>query len=85
METYTRKDLQEKAPCDNCDQFEDCRQNEWACRAFSYFVLHGTFEEYTLRHPTRGMFNKIFKEDEKALKNYLKSVKAKGNQNDLFD
>jgi hypothetical protein len=31
------------------------------------------------------MFNKIFKEDEKALKNYLKSVKAKGNENDLFD
>jgi len=85
MDTYTRKVMQEQAPCDNCAQFDDCRQNEWACRAFSYFVLHGSFEEYTVRHPTRGMFNKIFREDEKALKNYLKSVKAKGNQNDLFD
>ena len=85
MDTYIRRVFEGEAPCDKCDQFESCRQNEWACRAFSYYVLHGTFQEYTLRHPTRGMFNKIFKEDEKALKNYLKSIKAKGNENDLFD
>lgn len=85
MEAYARKVLQEKAPCDDCSKKYICEEQELACRAFSYFVLHGTFEEYTLRHPTHGMFNKIFREDEKALKNYLKSVKAKGEQNDLFD
>jgi hypothetical protein len=85
MDTYIRRVFEGEAPCDKCNQTQICKENEWACRAFSYYVLHGSFEKQTLRHPTRGMFNKIFKEDEKALKNYLKSVKAKGNENDLFD
>ena len=60
---------------------------EWACRAFSFYVLHGRFEEHTVRHPTRGMFNKIFKEDDKALKNYLKSIKSREEMgiHDLFE
>ena len=34
-----------------------------------------------------GLYNKIFKEDDKALKNYLKSVKTKEEMgtNDLFE
>jgi len=79
---WTRKVFESAAPCDKCDQAQTCKENEWACRAFSYYVLHGSFEAYTVRHPTRGMFNKIFKEDDKALKNYLK---LKGDQNELFD
>jgi hypothetical protein len=37
--------------------------------------------------PTHNMFNKIFKEDDKALKNYLKSIKTreKMGQNDFFE
>lgn len=87
MDTYIRRVFEGEAPCDKCVKFQECKENEWACRAFSYYVLHGRFEEYTVRHPTRGMFNKIFKEDEKALKNYLKSIKMKKEmgQNDLFD
>ena len=74
-----------EAPCDKCSQAQSCQDNEWACRAFSYYVLHGTFQDYTVRMPTKEMFNKIFKEDDKALKNYLKSIRAKKNQNTLFD
>jgi hypothetical protein len=77
MDTYIRRVFEAEAPCDKCDQADTCKENEWACRAFSYYVLHGSFEAYTVRHPTRGMFNKIFKEDDKALKNYLKTLKDK--------
>jgi hypothetical protein len=72
-----KKVFEGEAPCDNCDQALDCKENEWACRAFSFYVLNGRFEEYTVRQPTRYIFNKVFKEDDTALKNYLKSVKAK--------
>jgi hypothetical protein len=68
-----------KAPCDHCNKKLECQEFELACRAFSYYVLHGSFYEHTPRHPTRGLFNKIFKEDDKALKNYLKSLKANSN------
>jgi hypothetical protein len=84
METYVRRVFEGEAPCDKCDQAQVCQDNEWACRAFSYYVLHGTFEDFTARMPTREMFHKIFKEDDKALKNYLKSIAAKG-QNALFE
>ena len=75
----------EKCPCDKCEWAKKCAQYDLACRAFSHFMLHGTFEEYTVRMPTGQLFNKIFNEDDKALKNYLKSIKAKEGQNDLFD
>jgi len=70
--SYIRKVFEGEAPCDKCDQTLNCQEFELACRAFSYYVLHGTFHEHTVRHPTHGLFNKIFKEDEKSLKNYLK-------------
>jgi hypothetical protein len=82
---YVRRVFEGEAPCDKCDQASDCKEFEWACRAFSSYVLHGTFQDYTVRMPTKVMFNKIFKEDDKALKNYLKSIRAKNNQNTLFD
>lgn len=73
-----------EAPCDKCDQAQACQDNEWACRAFSYYVLHGTFKDYTVRMPTKELFSKIFKEDDKALLNYLRSLQAKSDQNQLF-
>jgi hypothetical protein len=87
MDKYGRRVFEAEAPCDKCDQAPDCKEYEKACRAFSYYVLHGYFESYTVRHPSRGLFNKIFKEDDKALKNYLKSVKTKEEmgKNDLFE
>jgi len=86
MDIYGRRVFEGEAPCDKCNQAPDCKEYEKACRAFSYYVLHGTFHEHTLRHPTHGMFNKIFKEDDKALKNYLKSIKTREEMgiNDLF-
>ena len=78
-------EFQEKCPCDDCDWKYKCDQYELACRAFSSFVLHGTFYEHTARMPSGQLFQKIFKEDDKALRNYLKSVKAKEGQNDLFE
>jgi hypothetical protein len=87
MDEYVRRIFEGEAPCDKCSQTEDCREYEWACRAFSYYVLHGRFEPYTVRQPTRHMFNKIFKEDDKALKNYMKSIRAKEQMGivDLFE
>lgn len=74
---YIRRVFEGEAPCDRCDQRMDCQEYELACRAFSYYVLKGTFENYTARMPTRHLFNKIFKEDDIALKNYLKSIAIK--------
>ena len=87
MDIYVRRVFEGEAPCDKCSQALECKEYEKACRAFSYYVLHGTFHEHTLRHPTHGLFNKIFKEDDKALKNYLKSIKTKEEMgiNDLFE
>jgi len=87
MDIYGRRVFEGEAPCDKCKQAPECKEYEKACRAFSYYVLHGTFHEHTLRHPTHGMFNKIFKEDDKALKNYLKSIKTREEMgiNDLFE
>jgi hypothetical protein len=82
---YVRRVFEGEAPCDKCDQASDCKEFEWACRAFSSYVLNGTFQDFTVRMPTKVMFNKIFKEDDKALKNYLKSIRAKKDQNTLFD
>jgi hypothetical protein len=82
---YVRRVFEGEAPCDKCDQASDCKEFEWACRAFSSYVLNGTFQDFTVRMPTKVMFNKIFKEDDKALKNYLKSIRAKNNQDTLFD
>lgn len=83
MDEYIRRVFEGEAPCDNCKQAKDCKEYEWACRAFSYYVLHGTFHNHTVRQPTNHMFNKIFKEDDKALKNYLKSIKMKEEMAEL--
>jgi hypothetical protein len=75
----------EKCPCDGCEWQPKCAEYELACRAFSSFVLHGTFYEYTAKMPSGQLFHKIFNEDDKALKNYLKALKMKKDQNDLFE
>jgi hypothetical protein len=78
MKTYISSVFEGEAPCDHCKQKQDCKEFELACRAFSYYVLHGRFHDHTLRQPTNKMFNKIFKEDDQALKNYLKSLQNGG-------
>ena len=78
-------ELNEICPCDGCEWAFKCADSELACRAFSSFVLRGTFDEYRVRMPSKQLFHKIFKEDDKALRNYLKSLQAKGGQNDLFE
>ena len=83
MDIYIRRVFEGEAPCDKCVQQADCKQYELACRAFSYYVLHGTFHEHPVRQRTHGLFNKIFKEDDKALKNYLKSIKMKEEMAEL--
>ena len=77
----------EICPCDNCEQAPQCKEYELACRAFSYYILHGTSKSYTVKHPTNHLFKKIFAEDDVALKRYMKSVIAKENyyQKQLFD
>ena len=82
---FVRRVFEAEAPCEDCDQADNCKQHEWACGSFSHYVLHGITDPEIMRLPSRRMFNKIFKEDEKALRNYLKQVKEKGEQDDLFE
>jgi hypothetical protein len=77
METYVRRVFEGEAPCDKCDQADDCKTYEWACRAFTYYVFHGNFKAHTARMPTKELFDRIFQDDDKALKNYLKALKEK--------
>ena len=85
MEEYIRRVFEGEAPCDKCNMALDCKEHEWACRAFSTYVRRGTFEQYTVRMPTRQLYNIIFRDDDVALKNYMKALKLKGEQNDLFE
>jgi hypothetical protein len=84
MEDYIRRVFEGEAPCDKCDQAQNCKNEELACRAFSFYVRKGTFEPHTPRCPTNHLFNLIFRDDDTALKNYLKALKAKGGQIDLL-
>jgi hypothetical protein len=70
-------EFKEICPCDDCEWKQKCGQYELDCRTFSSFILHGIFKENTARIPTGQLFNKIFNEDDKALRNYLKSMKMK--------
>jgi len=74
---YIASIFEGEAPCDKCDQFNLCKEEEMACRAFSYYVLHGSFSVDTPRHPTNGLYNQIFSDDDRALKSYMKSLAAK--------
>ena len=78
-------ELDEICPCDGCEWAAKCGEYELACRAFSSFVLRGNFDEYRVRMPSGQLFQKIFQEDDKALKNYLKALQTKAGQNDLFE
>ena len=77
-------ELDEICPCDGCEWAIKCGEYELACRAFSSFVLRGTFNDRIMRMPSGQLFQKIFQEDDKALKNYLKKLQAKGGNNELF-
>lgn len=85
MEDYIRRVFEGEAPCDKCDQAADCKEYELACRAFSYYVRKGTFQNHTVRMPTHHLYGLIFRDDDTALKNYLKSLQAKEGQNELFE
>jgi hypothetical protein len=77
MREHIRLVFEGESPCDKCSLAKECQTYEWACRAFSSYVLRGTFHAHTARIPTRELFNKIFKEDDKALRNYLASMRLK--------
>jgi hypothetical protein len=72
MNPYIPTVFEGEAPCDKCHLFFECKQYEWACRVFSGYVLRGTFEKDAARMPTRELFNRVFSDDELALKRYLK-------------
>ena len=81
MDAYVRRVFEGESPCDKCDQAIECKKYELACRAFSFYVRHGVFKDYTARNPTHHLYNIIFRDDDVALKRYLKS---KGEQGELL-
>jgi hypothetical protein len=74
MEDYIRRVFEGEAPCDKCAQAPLCKEEQTACRAFSFYVRTGTFSEDTPRSPTTYLFNLIFRDDDVGLKNYFKST-----------
>jgi len=70
-------------PCDDCEHVENCRVNELACRPFSNFVSDNYFYPDALRDPCRGIFNKIFEQDDAQLLLEL-IVKLKEENEDPF-
>lgn len=84
-EEYIRRIFEGEAPCDKCELNPSCKQHEWACRAFSSYVRTGTFQSYTARMPTRQLYNLIFRDDDDALKAYLKKLAEKDGQTNLFE
>ena len=80
------KFLYEPCPCDKCAHSYRCDADEMACRAFAYFVRNGNFEEHTVRMPSTQLFHKIFREEDKDLRNYLASLRVKDEmQKPLFE
>jgi len=72
-----RRVFEAPAPCDDCSKRYICEEQELACRAFSGYVVNGKSYEHTVRHPTHGLFNRIFKEDDPlALTKILQSLNA---------
>ena len=54
-------------PCDDCKHFETCRIGELACRPFSNFVSDNYFYVDAVRDPCRGIYNKIFEQNDQQL------------------
>lgn len=53
----------EKAPCDACDKKLHCKEEEVACRVFSYYVSTGYFPPDVERTPTKEVYTKIYDGD----------------------
>ena len=71
--------IRNECPCDKCEKFDFCKYHEMACRSFAKFVFDNSYYKDSARHPTRGMYNKIFNgSDEKALKMLLKKLEETG-------
>lgn len=67
--------IRNECPCDKCEKYEFCGYHEMACRSFAKFVFENSYYKDSVRHPTRGMYNRIFNgSDEKALKILLKKM-----------
>jgi hypothetical protein len=64
-----------ECPCDNCDKYDFCKYQEMACRSFGRFVFNNSYFINSARHPTKGMYNKIFNgSDERELRILLKQM-----------
>jgi len=83
MTTFTTEDrkaaqgprdrIENECPCDSCEHFMVCKEQEWACRSFASYVWNNYYYVDATKIPCRGTFNKIFNSnDNKELKEYLK-------------
>jgi len=68
----------EKAPCDACNKNTYCKDNETACRVFTYYVNTGYIAEDVLRTPTKEIYIKLF-EDEKPLNQIWNHIDESNN------
>jgi hypothetical protein len=84
MTTFTTEDeiVRNKCPCDDCQHFQKCKEEEIACRPFAKFVLDNWYYKETPKDPCYGIFNKIFNQkDDLALKNYIRNHKEEDFEN----
>ena len=66
--------MREKAPCDDCEQAQKCKEQFMACRVFGMYTRTGRFSIESPRDPSYTLYNKIFSEDEKELIKILKEL-----------
>jgi hypothetical protein len=68
--------IRNECPCDNCEHFQKCKVNEWACRSFAKFVLDNYYYKDAVRDPCKGTFNKIFNQkDDDVLRIFVRAFK----------
>jgi hypothetical protein len=93
MTTFTTEDrkfaemnqeiIRDKSPCDDCENFEQCKRYELACRSFAKFVIDNWYYREAAKVPCKGTFNKIFNQkDEDVLRKFVRQWKEEnGHQN----
>ena len=93
MTTFTTEDrklaekqqeiIKDKSPCDDCEQFEDCKNYELACRSFAKFVVDNYYYKDAIRVASKNTFNKIFNQkDENLLHQFVRQSKGQNEHHD---
>ena len=75
--------IRDKCPCDDCHNFDLCKQEEVACRSFAKFVVDNCFYAESARIPTKETFNKVFSsKDDDMLRKFVRGLENEDKPED---